>query len=235
MTNYKSDAIAFITAIILSIILGFIIIPLLKKLKAGQNILGYVDNHAGKAGTTTMGGFIFALATLIVFIFSSKGANSNAGIALLVSLCFLVVGFLDDYIKIKSKSNQGLTAKQKIIFQTLISLLTALFIYFKGSTVFFIPFLNKYLDFGVFSIFVVFFVFLATTNCVNLTDGLDGLAGGVSYVYLLLAYLLLELQIVKYPNNFANVFEAQNIALLLIVEAGALIGFLLFNTFSASS
>ena len=232
MTEYKLDAISFLCAILLSVILGFILIPILKKLKAGQNVLGYVENHASKAGTTTMGGFIFALSALIIFfIFSKKG--SLATVALIVSSCFLIVGFLDDYIKIKSGKNQGLTALQKIVFQTVISLLTAVFVYFKGMTCFFIPFLNQYYDFKIFGAFIVFFVFLATTNCINLTDGLDGLAGGVSYVYLLLSYLLLKLQTILFSSNVANYNEIYNLSLLCLVQAGALIGFLFFNTYSA--
>ena len=77
-------------------------------------------------------------------------------------------------------------------------------------------------------------MFLATTNCVNLTDGLDGLAGGVSYVYLLISYLLLNIQIRLFSNNFVNLQEGANLALLMLIQAGAIIGFLLFNTFSAT-
>ena len=134
MTNFKTHLLAFTLSIILSIALGFIIIPLLRRLKVGQNILGYVDNHAQKAGTSTMGGFIFALSALIIFIFFCNGSADYSAISLIVSLCFLIVGFLDDFIKIRSHSNQGLTAKQKIVFQLIISLLTAVFIYLKGIT-----------------------------------------------------------------------------------------------------
>lgn len=234
MTNFKTHLLAFTLSIILSIALGFIIIPLLRRLKVGQNILGYVDNHAQKAGTSTMGGFIFALSALIIFIFFCNGSADYSAISLIVSLCFLIVGFLDDFIKIRSHSNQGLTAKQKIVFQLIISLLTAVFIYLKGSTYFFVPFYNKYVDFDIVGIFIIFFVFLATTNCVNLTDGLDGLAGGVSYVYLLISYLLLNIQIRLFSNNFVNLQEGANLALLMLIQAGAIIGFLLFNTFSAT-
>ena len=234
MVNYEKHLSAFLTSIIFSVVLGVFIIPLLKRLKAGQNILGFVENHAGKSGTTTMGGFIFAFSAVITFLLFSNGARGVSGLAFLVSFCFLIVGFLDDFIKIKSKTNQGLTAKQKLIFQTFISLLTAIFVYFKGSSSFFVPFYNEYIDFGVWTIPLVFFVFVATTNCVNLTDGLDGLAGGVSYLYFIALYFLVAVQITKFGNNFVSVNEGENLALLSIIQSGALIGFLLFNTYSAS-
>ena len=233
MMNFKIDLIAFLASIIISILLGLVVIPLLKRLKAGQNVLSYVDNHAGKAGTTTMGGFIFGLSAPICFLLFSHGRNSLSIVALIVASCFLIVGFLDDIIKIKSGNNQGLTAKQKIVFQTAISILTALFVYYKGFSHFFIPFFNRIVDFGFWGCLIVFFVFISTTNCVNLTDGLDGLAGGVSYVYLLLFYILIELQTRLYSNNFVNIAEAENLALLCLIESGAIIGFLLYNTFSA--
>lgn len=233
MINYKSDLTAFLVAIGLSVVLGFVIIPVLKALKAGQNVLGYVDNHAGKAGTTTMGGFIFAISTIITFILFFKEDSDLALLSLFVSFCFLIVGFLDDFIKIKSGNNQGLTAKQKLIFQTAISFLTALFVYFRGYTNFFLPFFNEYVEFGVLGAVIVFFVFVATTNCVNLTDGLDGLAGGVSYIFLALLYLLIQVQTHFYANNYVIVGEVYSLARLSLISAGALLGFLVFNTFSA--
>ena len=80
MINFKTDLLAFSLSIILSVALGFLIIPLLRRLKAGQNILGYVDNHAQKAGTSTMGGFIFAISTVFIFIFFSHCMQMNSEI-----------------------------------------------------------------------------------------------------------------------------------------------------------
>ena len=195
MIDYKVYFASFLCSIILSLVLGLIIIPLLKRLKAGQNILGYVQNHLTKSGTTTMGGFIFAMSALICFRLFSRGSNTLAFLCLAVAFAFLLVGFADDFIKIRGGKNEGLTPLQKIIFQTAISLVTAIFVYVRGYTDFFIPFLNKWIDFGIWGCFIIFFVFLATTNCVNLTDGLDGLAGGVSYLYLLLSCVLILIQI----------------------------------------
>ena len=233
INEYKSDLLAFFLSMILSLLFGLIIIPLLRRLKAGQNVLGYVEKHAGKAGTTTMGGFIFALPILVLLPIFSNGSNTLALASVIVGFAFLIVGFLDDYIKIRSGDNQGLTAKQKIIFQAVISLITGIFAYYRGYTHFFIPFFNIYLDFGIFGSALIFFVFLATTNCVNLTDGLDGLAGGVSYLYFLLLYAILHLQSYLFSNNFVSIAEAGNLALLSLIQGGTLIGFLVYNCYSA--
>jgi len=234
MEQLKTYALAFISSIVLSVVVGAFAIPLLKKLKAGQNILGYVDNHSGKAGTTTMGGVIFAFTALLVYSFFSKGSGVLAYISLAISFAYLIVGFLDDFIKIRNHKNEGLTAKQKLFFQAAISAIVAFFVCSRSLCDFFIPFLNKFVNLGIAGGFLIFFTFIATTNCVNLTDGLDGLAGGVSYVYLVLLFCLIVIQLKLYGGNYVLPGEAEKIALLTVVQAGALIGFLVYNTFSAS-
>lgn len=227
-------AVAFICAIIASILLGTVILPLLKKLRVGQNILGYVDNHVGKSGTTTMGGIIFAVSSVIVYFLFSSSYGTLALLSLAIAISYLVVGFLDDYIKIKTHKNEGLTPRQKLFFQAAIAFIVAVFVYTRGLTDFFIPFLNRFVNFGIIGAVLVFFVFIATTNCVNLTDGLDGLAGGVSYVYLLLLFFLICVQLNVYSDNYLLPEEVRDLAFLCIVQSGSIIGFLLYNTFSAS-
>ncbi len=233
MMNYKTDLLAFIFSILLSIIIGAVLIPFLRRLKAGQNILDYVDNHVGKAGTTTMGGLIFAISNLITFLLFSSGERTLCVIALAVSLSFLTVGFLDDLIKIRSHKNEGLTARQKLLFQCGISAIVALFAYFKSYTDFFIPFFNYFTDLKYIGAIIIFITFIATTNCVNLTDGLDGLAGGVSYLFLMISWILINLQTKNYSLNYVLPEECENLALLCIIQAGALLGFLFYNTYSA--
>lgn len=228
-------ALAFICAIIASVLLGAVVLPLLKKLRAGQNILGYVDNHAGKSGTTTMGGVVFALSAIIVYFVFSSRRGTLAVLSLAIAFSYLIVGFLDDYIKIKTHKNEGLTPRQKLFFQAAIAFIVAAFVYTRGLTDFFIPFLNRFVNLGIVGAALVFFVFIATTNCVNLTDGLDGLAGGVSYVYLLLLFLLVCVQLSVYSSNYLLPEEAKDLAFLCVVQAGGVIGFLLYNTFSASA
>lgn len=226
--------IAFIVAAVSAWLLGLIIIPLLKRVKARQIILGYVDNHAGKSGTSTMGGVIFALAALFSYLILSKTKGILSIISLVIAFAYLIVGFLDDFIKIKNHKNAGLTALQKIFFQAAIAFIVSIFVSTRSFIDFFIPFFNIYLNLGVWGSILVFFIFIATTNCVNLTDGLDGLAGGISYVYLLLLAFLIILQIYVYPENYVLPGEVEDLALLSIVQSGGLIGFLVYNTFSAS-
>ena len=234
MGEIKRELIFFLISVFVGAALCGALIPLLKKLKAGQTILGYVDNHKTKSGTPTMGGFSFAFASLVVFLIA-KGKNSRlAFVLILVSFSFLIVGAMDDFIKIRFRKNEGLTAFQKICFQAVISLIITCFVYFKGFVDFFIPFKNAFINLGVFGAVLCFFVFLATTNCVNLTDGLDGLAGGVSYVYLLVFYALIKIQVIVFPENFVISEECENIALLCLIQAGALIGYLCFITYKAT-
>ncbi len=234
MSLLKEYASAFVVAIVMSVIFGAIVIPLLKRLKAGQNILGYVDNHAGKSGTTTMGGIVFAFSALLSYIIFSGRNGVLAYISLAIGFAYLIVGFLDDFIKIKTHKNEGLSALQKILFQGAIAIIVAVFCKTRSLTDFFIPFLNVYVETGIWGAVLIFFVFIATTNCVNLTDGLDGLAGGVSYVYLLLLFGLILVQLNVYGQNYVLPGEAEGFALVSIVQAGAVLGFLLYNTFSAS-
>lgn len=234
MNDFKISLMAFIFTAITALFMGALVIPILKKLKAGQNILGYVDNHAGKAGTTTMGGIIFFIALLLSCVVFVRSFNGYVKIIVAVSFAYLVVGFMDDYIKIRSHKNEGLTALQKLFFQCEIALIVASFCYLRGQTVFFIPFLNKFVNLGIGGFFLIFFVFIATTNCVNLTDGLDGLAGGVSYVFLILFFILIRVQTFVFNSNYILPEECNNIALICLMQAGAIIGFLIYNTFSAS-
>lgn len=213
---------------------GALVIPLLRKLKLGQNILGYVKEHDYKSGTPTMGGVIFVFAACVVFLVFARGKKSLAVTALAIGLAYMSVGFLDDFIKIKFRRNEGLNPIQKTIFEFLIAIIIAVYGYIKGITRVYIPFLGTSVDFGFWFIPFCVIVFLATTNSVNLTDGLDGLAGGVSYIYFIALAALIHLQTVKYYSYYVNADEYKNVALLCVALAGGVIGFLLYNTYKAS-
>ena len=111
-----------------SIIISPIIIKWLRALKFGQNILVYVEKHKGKSGTPTMGGIIFIVSSFVGFLIFSNSQNSLATISMLSLLFFGVIGFLDDFIKIKYKHNEGLKPYQKIIAQLGISILISIFV-----------------------------------------------------------------------------------------------------------
>lgn len=217
-----SYILAAVTAIGLGVILGFPIIALAKKLKVSQTILHYVDKHAGKSGTPTMGGWIFILAGTIAAFFYFKGDAFFAMLSLLVMFCYGILGFLDDFIKIKYHHNEGLKPYQKIIGQVGISLVIALYVYFRvGTTIDFFG-LKWDMSWGIIPLIMVFFV--AVTNSVNLMDGLDGLASGVSATYLLCFGGVLAI-----IGGQAN----QNLAVVAFAMVGALLAFLLFNGFPA--
>ena len=222
--------IALLLSFIVALLLSPLVIASAKRLKAGQPILSYVSQHAGKAGTPTFGGFIFLIPTFIVTIILSIGELPSVGfIAALVMLSYAVLGFLDDFIKIKTKENLGLRPYQKIIGQASIALIVVLYAYRSseiGSAVYF-PFYGQAIDFGVWYIPFAAFIYLALSNCVNLTDGLDGLASGCSVVYLFTFSMILILEI------SCGIASSS-----LLTFCGALIGgllaFMLYNTNKAS-
>lgn len=228
---------AFLLSFVLSTCLMPLLIKYFQKKKASQTILGYVENHKEKNGTTTMGGVVFLLTTLILAFFFLK-YNTEWFIVLLVSIFFGLLGFMDDFIKIKYKQNLGLRAYQKIIGQVGISLIFALFIYFfssqKGNI--FIPFTTNQVDIGFWVVPLIILVMIATTNSANLTDGLDGLAGSVSFVYLFFFTIItLFVSSSIYSLGYVGMLteNISNIAVLSMLVMGAVLGFLLFNTSKA--
>lgn len=217
----KEIFIAVLCGFIASVLLLMLILPLLKRLKAGQYILGYVKEHEKKSGTPTMGGLAFICAIIIVGFCMLGFGGGEANLTIAVTAAFMVVGFLDDFLKIFHKENEGLKPYQKIIFQTTIATVAALFCWFNGKTFLNVPFIGKSVDIGWGIITLVIFIFTATVNCVNLTDGLDGLAGGTSCAYLLILGIMLCMSGVSY-------------GVLCFIGIGAVAAFLVFNTNKAA-
>ncbi len=171
----------FLTAFAVGMLLIPINIRLVKRLKAGQPILSYVDNHKAKQGTPTMGGASIVLALLPALFFTRHG-DKTSYVILIVTVGYALVGFIDDFIKVRYKNNKGLSAVQKIIFQVMLATIVAVYAYYAenvGSTVY-APFMPKQLELGRLAPVYYIFIFLAFTNSVNLTDGLDGLAASVT-------------------------------------------------------
>lgn len=211
----------FLVAFVLSFVFCFLLIPLLKKIRAGQNVLSYVKEHRKKSGTPTMGGLAFILASVIsAFLFLPKFSRTTL-VTLVVGLAYMFVGLLDDFLKLQRKQNLGLTAKQKIVFQVLVAFFASVYAWRAGLTKITLPFLKTEFDIGWGIIPVSVFVFLATVNCVNLTDGLDGLAAGVCAPFFLF---------------FGIVLSESEIGLSItsIAITGALVGYLIFNSSPAS-
>lgn len=198
-------------------------IPLLRRLGAGQNILGYVKEHKSKGGTPTMGGLAFIFAASAVALAARGVADKPFLVAVAVGFGYLAVGFLDDFIKKRRKDNLGLRPYQKIIFQLAVAVIASLYCCLNGLTVLRIPFTSLSFDVGWWMMPVGVFVFVATVNSVNLTDGLDGLAGSVSAVFFAAVGTLVALQ----GGN-------GSLSVLSFCLTGALCAYLVFNTNRAS-
>lgn len=226
----KTYLIASLTAFVLSAAFTRLLLPVLKKLKAGQNILCYVKEHAKKAGTPTMGGLAFISAAFICACLFVKEPDGKFIVTLSLGLAYAAVGFLDDLLKIRRKDNLGLKAYQKIIFQGAAAILAGVFCYRAGLTFCRIPFTKNSVNFRAWMIPFAAFVFVALVNAVNLTDGLDGLASGASAAYFLSFGVMIALQSANSSENGAK----NPLALLCFVLAAAICGFLLFNAFPAS-
>lgn len=226
--DVRTDLWLLLLGFALALVLGLILIPLLKRLKAGQSILQYVEQHAAKSGTPTMGGLIFIFPIIGMAAVLLGVDTPLCLIMVLGSFGYGLVGFLDDFLKIKTKQNLGLRPYQKIIGQLGIALLVAFFyMRLNPSGQIFVPFFNVYWRLGGVGIFILtLFVLIATTNAVNLTDGLDGLAGTTGLVYLFFIYILIMLY------DFGD--EMATMGNILAVAIGSLMAYLLFNTKKAS-
>lgn len=229
----KLGLINLVLCFVVALIISPMIIKFLHKLKFGQSILIYVEKHKQKSGTATMGGIIFLLSSFVgYFVFFQKN-NILATTVMLSFLFFGILGFLDDFIKIKFKQNEGLKPYQKIIGQLGISIILAVFIYnsqLVGTTCN-IPFSSKTIDLGFWIIPFVIFIYLSVVNSVNLIDGLDGLCGGVSAVVIIAMSILIT--IISSSLEGVIAIEHTNVVKVSLGVAGSVLGFLCFNFYPA--
>lgn len=207
---------------LLAVILGPLTIPLLRRLKFGQQVRDDGPKaHLKKAGTPTMGGAIILLAFALSFLKFSV-MDTDFYVLLIATLGFGLIGFLDDYIKIIFKRSLGLTAKQKLIGQLLCAGLICVLLWQSGhSTVISIPGTSLGLDFGWFYYPFIVLMMLAVSNAVNFTDGLDGLLAGTSAIAFS-AFAIIAMQ--------ASEISAAVSAAAMV---GAVLGFLVFNAHPA--
>ena len=208
----------------ISVVLGPVVIPFLRRLKVGQTVREEgPKEHLKKNGTPTMGGILILVSVVVTSILYVKDYPKIIPI-LFVTLGFGLIGFMDDYIKVVLKRSMGLRAWQKMLLQILVTGVFAYYIlhYTDVSLAMRIPFVKGlYLDFGVLNIPILFFIVIGTVNGANFTDGLDGLASSVTVL-------------------IATFFTVVAIGLQSGIEpitcavVGALLGFLLFNVHPAS-
>ena len=210
-------------AFALSVIMGPVIIPILRKLKMGQTEREEgVQSHLKKAGTPTMGGVMILGSIVLTSLFFVKDYPKIIPI-LFVTLGFGLIGFLDDYLKVVLKRSDGLLPWQKMGLQIVV---TGVFAFYMVKTEtpmgWLIPFSDgKYLDFGFLAIPLLFLVMIGTVNGVNFTDGLDGLASSVTVL-------------VATFFTVVAVGTKSGIEPITCAVVGALLGFLLFNVYPAS-
>lgn len=210
------------TSFLIAVLLGPLFIPLLRRLKFGQQIRTEgPESHLKKSGTPTMGGIIIMIALMIAFLrFADK--SSEFWVLLTASLGFGLVGFLDDYIKIVFKRSLGLTARQKLFGQLLFSVVVCALLFNMGhSTEITIPGTSAGFDLGWFYYPLVVIIMFAASNSVNFTDGLDGLLAGTSAIAFG-AFMIVALQTSEHESA---VFSAAMI--------GAVLGFLVYNAHPA--
>jgi len=211
-------------AFILSVIMGPLIIPVLRRLKMGQTEReDGVKSHLKKAGTPTMGGVIILLSVVITSVFYIGDYPKIIPI-LFVTLGFGMIGFLDDYLKVVMRRSDGLYPKQKMALQIVVTAVFAFYMvkFTDVSLAMLIPFTGgKYWNIGWLAIPVMFFAVIGTVNGVNFTDGLDGL---VSSVTVLVATFF----------TVVAIGTGSGIEPVTCAVVGALLGFLLFNVYPAS-
>ncbi|QQZ08033.1 phospho-N-acetylmuramoyl-pentapeptide-transferase [Heyndrickxia vini] len=221
-------------AIFFTILMGFLItallspifIPFLRRLKFGQSIREEgPKSHQKKTGTPTMGGIVILLSIIITTIVMTGKLSEptvKTYLLLLVTVGFGLLGFLDDFIKVVLKRNLGLTSKQKLLGQIIISVI--FYIVFRQSnfsTVITIPGFDYSFDLGWFYLVFIIFWLVGFSNAVNLTDGLDGLVSGTC------AIAFGALAVLAWNQSQ---FE---VAVFAVAVVGAVLGFLVFNAHPA--
>jgi phospho-N-acetylmuramoyl-pentapeptide-transferase len=170
----KQNLFCAVTAFALSFVFLLILIPILRKMKAGQNILVYVEEHKSKGGTPTMGGLAFIFAAVISSALFIQELDRTLIITYVIGISYMIVGLLDDFLKKKHRENLGLRAWQKFLFQAAIAFFSGIYCYRSGLINWHVPFADRSWGIGWFVIPMSAFIFVAIVNAVNLTDGLDG-------------------------------------------------------------
>ena len=212
-----------VIAFVVTAAVGKFLVPFLRKVKAGQSIKTDGPTwHMSKQGTPTMGGIMFIVGIVVAVLLALVlGGGDGSGLLVFAfALVFGLIGFIDDYAKLKKKENTGLTAPQKFLLQLAAAIAFTALLRYTGhlSPDLYIPFVHTkvVLPWVVYMIFAAF-VMVGCVNAVNITDGVDGLAAGVTVPVALFYVVVCALWGQVGLGNFAG-------ALL-----GALIGFLIYN------
>ena len=207
---------------VLSGVIGYFLLPVLRALKAGQSIRELGPTwHNNKAGTPMMGGLMFITASVVCLLICIPSMQEyTVFYSLIPGLCFGFIGFLDDFTKIKYKRNLGLTSIQKAALQLIVSVLYLYLLYKEGSLTcnLYIPFVNvSFAIHPLVYIFFAMFVMVGCVNAVNLTDGVDGLSSSVT------------IPVMIFFTVAAIATGKLDLALLPATLVGGLIAYLFYN------
>ncbi|MFA7467127.1 MAG: phospho-N-acetylmuramoyl-pentapeptide-transferase [Desulfotomaculaceae bacterium] len=230
MIHESQISLAFAVALVVTLAMGPLTIPLLRRLKFGQSIRDDgPSRHLSKAGTPTMGGVMFLVGTVAAVLFAAWG-NRDALVVLGVTIGFGLIGLLDDFVKVALKRSLGLRAREKLLGQVLLAALLGALAptVLERGTAMAVPFAafvvgeSVFLDPGPWLyIFFIIVVTVGVANAVNLTDGLDGLASGVT-VAAAAAFIPIGL-LVGRPG----------VSLAMAALVGGCLGFLFYNRYPA--
>ena len=231
MLILAKSALAMMLGFIFAIICGLIFIPFLKKINFRQHVSKTLGKrHLVKEGIPTMGGIIFIVPVLItlflLYIRGSISLSHNLIIVVFVFLSYALLGFIDDWLKVRYNNNVGLRISSKFLLQMLIALVFFyIFMVNGGKPELVITSLGISLPLGwTFGLFILL-VLVGSSNAVNITDGLDGLCGGLCII------AFLAFGIITWNTGWMEGY--QEVAIFCFVLVGALLGFLLFNSYPA--
>ncbi len=233
-------AMAAITALLISFVVGPIILKQLRKHQIGEIIReNGPKSHLAKRGTPTMGGIIILFSVVVPVLLWANLKNIYINLILLATLWMGAIGFLDDYLKVVKKFKQGLIARYKLIGQITLGLIIGSYLYFapefesiRGFTS--VPFFkNLEINLGLLYIPFVILVITAASNAVNLTDGLDGLASGlmgiIALTFAVIAYVSGRVDFSQYLN-IIYLPGSGELAVYCMSFAGGILGFLWYNS-----
>ncbi|MDO6444682.1 phospho-N-acetylmuramoyl-pentapeptide-transferase [Colwellia sp. 1_MG-2023] len=234
--------ISTLTALVISLYFGPKLIRGLQRMQIGQTVRDDgPESHLSKSGTPTMGGILILASIVASVLLWADLSNIYVWVVLFVVVSFGIIGFVDDYRKVIRKDANGLIARWKYFWQTVIGLTTALFLYYLAQgpeeTSLIIPFVKDVLpQLGIFYVVMTYFVIVGTSNAVNLTDGLDGLAIVptimVAGAFALFAYVTGNANFSEYLN-IPHIAMTSELVVVCTAIVGAGLGFLWFNTYPA--
>ncbi len=209
-----------ISLIVTLIVMPKLVIPFLHKIKFGQSVREEgPQSHQKKSGTPTMGGLVFVLVPILLMLVIEPKAflDLKTLIVILAYALYCIIGFIDDFIIVVKKNNEGLKPKHKLLMQLVLAIAFYIAYASVASTTITIPIVDIQFDLGFLYFFFVLFMFVGASNAVNLTDGLDGLCAGTSMIALA-PYII-----------FALLQKESSLAIFLLGVVGALLGYLRYN------